>query len=281
MKAFKLVSFDLDYTLLNSGHELNEGHIPYLQRISEHHTLVLASGRPLEAMLPIAGRIGPGVVDYFISNNGTLCVDAKGRPFFEKSLASDIAWQVVQTAFAHGVHPHFYKGARIIGFYESPFLRRDEKVTKLKVEIVKDAEAAVLSSKIHKLIVMGEPRKMARFFSAIELLPGINPILAKPYFMEIPPIGIHKGHSLKILSRLLDIRMKDVLAAGDSFNDVEMLAYAGLGLAVANAAQGVKATADYTLTINCDQNLAEVVYGILDPAKRKQWLDRYAYKFKE
>lgn len=281
MKAYKLVSFDLDYTLLNSDHRLDPKHIEWLRLISKDHYLVFASGRPLEAMLPIARRVGEGVVDYLISNNGSENVDHTGEHFYEVFLETHLVRQIVKLAFRHGVHPHFYQGPEIIGFYDNPFIRRDERVTGLPVRIESNVDKAIEGRAIHKLIVMGEPVKMARFYERLRSFPDINPILAKPYFMEIPSQGIHKGYALRILTESLGISMDQVIAAGDSFNDVEMLQYAGLGLAVANAMPGVKAVADKVLTISCDDNLAEFVYGLLDPEQHDELLASYSHPYEE
>lgn len=281
MKDFKLVSFDLDYTLLNSDHLLDDKHLEWLKKISDDHILVFASGRPLEAMKPFAKQIGEGIVDYFISNNGSECVTAAGEHFFEAFLAEDLIIRVVETAFEHGVHPHFYHGASIVGFYDSPFIRRDERVTKLPVVIERNVHQAVSGKAIHKLIVMGEPVKMHGFYQAILPEPAINPILSKPYFMEIPSAGVHKGYALAILTERLGWGMDQVLACGDSYNDLEMLREAGLGLAVANAMPGVKAVADRVLTISCDDNLAELVFGLLDPDQRRPLLERYSHEYEE
>lgn len=281
MKKYKLVSFDLDYTLLNSDHLLADKHIEWLRRISEDHILVFASGRPLEAMLPFARQIGEGVVDFFISNNGSECVDAEGNHFFEAFLEKDLILRVVEKAFEHGVHPHFYHGPSIVGFYDSPFIRRDEKVTKLPVVIEPNLDKAVSNKAIHKLIVMGEPVKMQGFYHALESFTEINPILSKPYFMEVPSQGVHKGYALGILTDKLGIEMSDVLACGDSFNDVEMLRDSGLGLAVANAMPGVKQVADRVLTISCDDNLPEFVYRVLNPELREDLLAKYSHPYED
>lgn len=281
MSSIKLVSFDLDYTLINSDHVLPDKHIEWLQRISQDHILVFASGRPLEAMIPIAEKVGEGVVDYLISNNGSENVNASREHFYEVFLEEAKVRRLVKLAFEYGVHPHFYNGPHIVGFYDSPFIRRDEKVTKLAVTIISNVDEAIEGKNIHKLIVMGEPVKMAAFHNRLQSIDEINPILAKPYFMEIPPQGIHKGYALGILTEKLGISMDEVMSFGDSFNDVEMLQNSGLGLAVANAMPGVKAVADRVLTISCDDNLAELAYQLLDDADRPQLLAEYSHPYEE
>lgn len=67
---------------------------------------------------------------------------------------------------------------------------------------------------------------------------------AHDHFLELTPLGISKGKSLETLARALGIPREQVVAIGDHFNDVEMIQWAGLGLAMANGAPEVQASAD-------------------------------------
>jgi len=59
--------------------------------------------------------------------------------------------------------------------------------------------------------------------------------LLKPFFLDFMPLGVNKGTSLKILTDTLNIGSDEIIAIGDSFNDAEMLSYAGESVCVANA----------------------------------------------
>ena len=71
-----------------------------------------------------------------------------------------------------------------------------------------------------------------------------------PYFIELLPIGIDKGLALKRLLPRLGMTTANLMAFGDSYNDITMLQAAGLGVAMGNAEEAVKAVADYVTDSN-------------------------------
>jgi len=79
-------------------------------------------------------------------------------------------------------------------------------------------------------------------------------------FVEIVPRGVNKGTALKLVSDMLKIEQKDIIAFGDNENDIEMLQFAGTGVAMSNAPDHVKAKAD----IITDTNDNDGVYKILE-----------------
>ncbi|WP_459129091.1 Cof-type HAD-IIB family hydrolase [Guggenheimella bovis] len=272
---YKLVSFDLDYTLLNSEHTLSDSQIEPLNDIASRSVLVFASGRPLESMIPTADKLAKGAVKYFIANNGSLVTDHDGNVMYQSVLSSDVVKALLERALEYGVHAHFYDGGQIVGLYRSPFIERDSRVINLPILIEESIDAAILNRSINKIIVMGDPPKMKEYFDSLKDFDSINPILAKPYFIEIPAKGVDKGVALKNLLDLLGLKPEEVIACGDSFNDVGMLELAGLGLAMKNASDGVKNYAERVLTITNDENLAEVVLGILKEETREEMLSRF------
>lgn len=281
MGKIKLVSLDLDYTLINSHHLLSTEHIPFLQEISKECIVVFASGRPLPAMLPTARSFGPGVVSYFISNNGSYSVDRMGEVFFESTLDKQLVLQMINDAKKMGVHPHFYGDEEIIAFYESAFTDRDSVVTGLPIRYEMNVEKSVHSRDVHKLIVMGEPVRMAHFFDHVKSYDEINPILAKPYFGEIPAKGVDKGTVLKRLIDHLGIREEEVIAVGDSQNDIGMIELAGYGFAMDNAGLLVKQASDYVFKINNDENLCEVLHQLIKSDMDPALIDYWTYHWSE
>jgi hydroxymethylpyrimidine pyrophosphatase-like HAD family hydrolase len=68
----------------------------------------------------------------------------------------------------------------------------------------------------------------------------------------LPP-GTGKGRALARLARRLGIRRRETLAVGDWYNDTDMLAWAGIGVAMGNAPAEVQAAADW-VTADCEQD---------------------------
>ncbi len=80
-----------------------------------------------------------------------------------------------------------------------------------------------------------------------------------PHNVELNPVGISKATGLAIVCTLLDVRMEDIIAVGDSNNDVSMLRAVGLGVAMGNAEEAVKAIAGAVTTTNEAHGVASVI----------------------
>lgn len=77
--------------------------------------------------------------------------------------------------------------------------------------------------------------------------------------MEIMPKNIDKAYSLGKLLEHLGLNKDQMIACGDGFNDRSMIEFAGLGVAMANAQEPVKAAADYITASNDEDGVAAVV----------------------
>ena len=82
---------------------------------------------------------------------------------------------------------------------------------------------------------------------------------SEPYFLEVVPMGVEKAASLEILLKKLGIDREELMACGDGFNDLPMLRYAGLGVAMANAQSAVKQAADRVTLSNDEDGVAAAV----------------------
>ena len=81
----------------------------------------------------------------------------------------------------------------------------------------------------------------------------LNIVRSGEYFIDIMKEGTTKGKALAMLANHLNVKPKDVVAIGNYYNDLDMLQYAGLGIAMDNSPEDVKAAADVvTLSNNED-----------------------------
>ena len=87
----------------------------------------------------------------------------------------------------------------------------------------------------------------------------LNIFRSEPFFMELTPPGIDKAKSLGRLLDITGIKREEFIACGDGFNDVSMIEFAGLGVAMANAQDAVKAVADEITLSNDEDGVALIV----------------------
>jgi Cof subfamily protein (haloacid dehalogenase superfamily) len=82
---------------------------------------------------------------------------------------------------------------------------------------------------------------------------------SEPFFLEIMPKGIHKANALHKMSEVIGISKDEMVAFGDGFNDLSMIQYAGLGVAMGNAKDVVKENADFIAKTNDEDGIVEVL----------------------
>ena len=87
----------------------------------------------------------------------------------------------------------------------------------------------------------------------------INVFRSEPYFLELVPQGIDKALSLAVLLKKIGIAREEVIAMGDGYNDLSMIQFAGLGIAMGNAQEPVKKAANYITLSNEEDGVAEAI----------------------
>lgn len=82
---------------------------------------------------------------------------------------------------------------------------------------------------------------------------------SEPYFLELVPLGIDKARSLAVLLERLGLTREEMVAMGDGYNDLSMIRFAGMGVAMANAQEPVRKAADYITLSNDEDGVAVAV----------------------
>ena len=114
---------------------------------------------------------------------------------------------------------------------------------------------------IAKCLIVGEPTRLAVLEKEMyeHLKDRMGVFRSEPYFLELVPKGIDKAQSLAVLLKEIGMTKEEMIAVGDGFNDLSMIQYAGLGVAMANAQEIVRQNADYITLSNEEDGVAAVV----------------------
>ena len=112
-----------------------------------------------------------------------------------------------------------------------------------------------------KMMIFDEPKRIAQVNDLLAERYGGRLYLAqsKDYLLEIMNQGVNKGMGLSLLAAELGLTADQVMACGDHCNDLEMVVWAGCGVAVANADPRLKAAANYVSGGKCSEGVAEAV----------------------
>lgn len=137
-----------------------------------------------------------------------------------------------------------------------------------KAAYASDNESST-SFALNKCLMVGDPEKVRQWEPIMQaaFAPDnkqqqschLNIMHSTPYFIECLPPGIDKGLALEAMLPQLGLKREELMTFGDSFNDIGMIKYAGIGVAMANADEEVKAIADYVTDSNNDDGIATAI----------------------
>ena len=111
----------------------------------------------------------------------------------------------------------------------------------------------------------GEPENVAYVEEQVKAAMGsqINVYRSQDFFLELVPQNIDKAASLDSLLKGLNMTRQDLIACGDGFNDLSMIQYAGLGVAMSNADPEIQKAADYVTFSNDEDGIAHVLHKFI------------------
>ena len=116
----------------------------------------------------------------------------------------------------------------------------------------------VINFPVPKCLIVGNPEPLSTLEKKMKkALEGkMNVFRSEPFFLELVPNGIDKARSLAVLLDELGMAREEMIAIGDGFNDLSMIQFAGLGVAMANAQEVVRQAADYITLSNEEDGVA-------------------------
>ena len=124
-----------------------------------------------------------------------------------------------------------------------------------------DSFTDAINFSVPKCLMVGNGDHLANVEKNIKADYGdrLNVYRSEPFFLEIMPQNIDKAFSLGKLLKHIGCTEKEMIAGGDGFNDISMIKYAGLGVAMQNAQPQVKESADFITLSNDDDGVAHVI----------------------
>jgi len=169
-----------------------------------------------------------------------------GRLLRHQALPADIARRIVIWSREHGLDPHMNHLERFILRADDPNADDYSAFMGAHAELVPDLEG-VIKHPITKVLAVGEPpRPVELAAEARAAFAGLAEVtISHPKFLEFVAPGVSKGRAVRYLARRLRVPVGAVLAVGDQWNDLEMLAVAGHGAAMPTAPIEVRVAARY------------------------------------
>lgn len=258
MEKIKIIALDLDGTLTNEQKVITPlTELSLMMKQQEGVRLCLASGRPPYGMKPLAEQLrlkqyGGLLLCY---NGGHVEDCTTGEVLVEIKLDEALLPELYRFQQLSGMTLMTYHGSNIYTEHpDDPYVLQSSRNNKMEVVKV-DNFINDIPRPINKCLMVGSPELVQKWEPVLQqAMEGRMHIChSTPYFIELLPLGIDKGPSLLSLLRKIDMKPENLMAFGDSFNDVSMLKAAGIGVAMGNAEEEIKSIADYVTDSNeCD-----------------------------
>ncbi|MBN8236263.1 HAD family phosphatase [Halobacillus kuroshimensis] len=241
----KLIALDLDGTLVNHAGEVSEANAAAVKEAKEKGIhVVLSTGRSLSRCRNISEALGRS--SYIVTINGGEIYNHDYELVDQTKLDHSHVNRLWELKKEHGL---YFWSSTVQGLYntQNPFDNEIEDYDWLKFGFdIEDDEV--------RQVILDE-------LQANDALEVTN---SSPTNIEVNPVGVNKAAALLKVCQWLDLDMKNVMAVGDSMNDIAMIREAGLGVAMGNAQQIVKDEASFVTTSNSEDGVAAAIKKVIE-----------------
>jgi len=262
--CYKLICTDIDGTLLNKDRELSEFTIKEVQRIA-HIPFVLISSRMPKAIRHLQHQFN-NTNTPIIAYNGGLVLD--NDTILHSTVIDNTILDVIINECANtNIHLSLYYADEWYVPSMDYWAKRESRNTKI-IPTIKSNKAVLAKWErekkgAHKIMCMGNENEIEVLYKLLKMrfYDEIALYRSKPAYIEISHKSISKKTAIEVLLKKCfpKIYMKNIVAFGDNYNDIEMLKAVGLGVAVANANDEVLTVADKITDSNINDGVAKSI----------------------
>ena len=249
--TIQAICTDIDGTLLNRDRELSATTIDTVRQVGQSLPVILASSRMPSAMRHLQRQMEITEHPMIAYNGGYVLQYERGnllpQIIYSTEIPLELCKHILNLGVSTSLHFSLYQDDNWYAPRDDEWTQREARITKVSAQLMSADDVISLWSKhnrgAHKIMIMGKAEEISMLESRMskELSSDIHVYHSKDTYLEIAPKIISKASALQILlDKLYGYSMKEVMAFGDNFNDVELLKHVGLGIAVANARPAVR-----------------------------------------
>ncbi|URZ18484.1 Sugar phosphatase YidA (plasmid) [Clostridium felsineum DSM 794] len=270
----KVIIMDIDGTLTNSKKIITDKTKKALKKAQELGTvLILASGRPTSGLMDFAEELemdkNHGLL---VSFNGAKVVDCEnGKVLFDETMSIEQGQAVLEHMKKFEVKPMIDKGEYMyvndvfkneIQYKGKPFniIKYEARNNKFKL-CEKDDLALFADYPLNKILTAGEPEYLKEHYKEMmePFKETLNCMFTADFYFEFTAKGIDKAKALDTVLMPMGYKKEEMIAFGDGHNDISMVKYAGIGVAMDNAVQELKDEADEVTLSNDEDGIAHTL----------------------
>jgi len=274
MKDIKLVALDLDGTLFDNSSRISERNLTAIRSITDKGIhVVISTGRPFEG-IPFDQIKGTGI-NYAITANGSGIYEiSTGKCLYENAMDEELVTPILNFLLTRDIHMDAFIGGK--GYTPIQCVETAQKLTvpsSIKNYIITTRTRLdnILQFihenqlKVQKMTLNFYPaadgtlidRETVRKFLVSN--PSITTVCGGYNNLEFTRADTNKGVGLRKLAEILGVNPDATMAIGDTENDLAIIEAAGIGVAMGNATDAVKARADYVTTTNTKDGVAAAI----------------------
>lgn len=262
---YKLIALDLDGTLLDHNLKISPRNKEALREAAKRGVMVtVATGRMYRTSIPYVRELQLNTDWPMINYHGALIKTTESKKVLHyQPVDLDLAVAITAFAEAEGYHVNAFIDDCLYIEEENEFSRYYQSIADVELEAVGklslylkqrgEAPAKLTIINWHDRLNRIEAFLKERYGGKIEALQSL------PYFLEVTDRRATKGQALHWLAVRLGLLPEEIMAFGDSYNDLDMIKYAGLGVAMANARPDVCRAADLVTASHDEDGVARVI----------------------
>ena len=243
---YRLIAIDLDGTLLNNENIISKNAKKKIAKLNKLGVkIIIATGRMFVSALPYVKELK--LKNPVITYNGALIKNVSNKEIiYHKPVPQSEAKKIIKECNKENLHLNLYQDDTLYVDNNSQESRGYEQSSGVKAHEVGPLLKFIDRSPT-KLLIIEENREKHQYYLNYfqeKFSDKLEISESKKNYIEFMSKGVSKGNSLKFLTEKYDIKQKEVIAIGDNWNDLPMLKWAGLGIAMENAPDELKQKVD-------------------------------------
>lgn len=286
MSDIKIIMMDIDGTLLNSQKKISPKTKAVLMKAQELGIrLILASGRPTTGLIALGEELKMDQYQgLFVSYNGSKVVDYKTKKtLFNQPLSIAEGKAVLEHIKKFKVYPMIDKDQYMYvnNVFADPIHLSGKPFNVIQYEsrggnflLCEKADLAdFLDYEVNKILTAGEPDYLKGVYQEMmePFKESLNCMFTADFYFEFTAKGIDKAKALDIVLKPMNYQQSEMIAFGDGMNDISMVEYAGIGVAMGNAVAELKNCANYITKTNDEDGIAEALYQYIPDLKEGKY----------
>ncbi len=260
---YKLVALDMDGTLLNKNKTISKENFEAIENVRKKGVqVVLATGRPIKGIEKYLKELNLLTGnDYAVAFNGAVVQNTKTGEVLSKNLMSiDDLKYLYSLSKDLGVNIHALTLNTCITPKHSKYSQLESDMNGIPLDIV-DFDSIDPNTTIVKIMFIDDESLLDTVIKKLpaEIYNQYTVVKSAPFFLEFINKKVNKGFGVEVLAKNLGIKKEEIICMGDAGNDIHMVEYAGLGVAMGNAFPELKEVANYVTKTNEENGVAHVI----------------------